>query len=357
MRCLSGIGIERYKLLIMNGGIVILVLGIILLCREDFSGKVYASMTDMYMQEFSGDITDETLLIIEDRIESLKQGIEMYDDAVTKVQADEITNAEYLIIANEHAGDRSKLLAIEEVKKIIVKLQECESKLECQIQIVDDLPFREIYGNEAEDIRMQRWIITLLTISLVFASYMTIENTSEGLRQVIRYNPRGRGRFLAWKYRVAMEVIIVILLITTLLEVSEFIKLDGKELISIPVQSIRVLIGVPLKITLGQFLLIIYIARSLIIASITSIILFLSSLFHRVEVAYLLISVIMILPSALWKYMNLEVLQWFSPLKAIDIIGQITMIEGKFESALWSCVIVGIMGVGSAILMQRKWCK
>lgn len=112
-----------------------------------------------------------------------------------------------------------------------------------------------------------------------------------------------------------------------------------------------------LFILVGQFLLVIYITRLLIIISITSIVLFLSSLFHRVEVAYLSICLIMLLPAVLWKYMGIEVFQWITPLKAIDVIGQITMTEGKIESALWSCAIVGIMGAGSVILMQRKWCR
>lgn len=53
---------------------------------------------------------------------TLKKGVDIYNNAVVKVQADEITNAEYLTIANDHAGDKNKLSALENVKKIIIKL-------------------------------------------------------------------------------------------------------------------------------------------------------------------------------------------------------------------------------------------
>ena len=98
-----------------------------------------------------------------------------------------------------------------------------------------------------------------------------------------------------------------------------------------------------------------YFLRLIMLQAVSSVAIYLSSLTHRMDAAYLIVCGILVLPGALWIYMGIEFFQWLSPLYAIDGIGRLVSDGGNIQVILVWMIAWLMIGVGGIIGNSRRW--
>ena len=346
---------ELYKLMIYRGGIIIIVVFFIYYPTLPNSVIENPGLVDKYMEEYSGVITENTLEKVMNERNDLINGTELYQNTVSNLMDEKISSVDYLELVGDHAMDNIKLDAINEFIEIIHAANTRSEELGTQLSIINEVPFRSVYGEKALGARMLKTIFIMLILSLLFSYSITTEQTTIGIKNVIRSTKNGRGVLLKRKYYLASFCVFIIWLFSTLLETSTYINIGGVFFSDVQVQSLTALSEFPVKMTISEFFLSLYIVRLISMLSFSFIIIYVTSYIKHTQLAYVIICSIFVIPGVLLIYMKIDFMKFFTSVKLIDGIGIIVSENGDIYFAVIGLIIMTIASIICTIINLKRW--
>ena len=218
-----------------------------------------------------------------------------------------------------------------------------------------EMPYRGIYGSEAFNVRISWNLLTLFGLALLLAGMMTMEQTSTGFRQLLHASPCGRNAMLCRKYILSGAVTLLLWTVPTLLEIRALLAGIDPATLAAPVQSLSFLGEFHFLVSIRGFLIGIYLARLLALLACACVVLFLSTLFRRLEIAYLVACAVLVLPTVLWSYLNLAPFQFLSVARVTDMIGIITEQQGQVGGRPLGWIVLILVGTVCAFQTVRCW--
>lgn len=348
-------GFEAYKLLVMQGGVIILAVFVALMANTGVSVPVARSAADDYALQLQGEITNVTLEQIDEIWRDVDERYDLAYQAGVRLEAGEITFDEYYDTVLTNSNIIEQRVGIRELSETAQALYERGKSLGKPMWLLYEMPYRGIYGSEASSVRITWNLLTLFALALLLAGVMAMEQTSTGLLQLLHASPHGRNAMLRRKFILSGAVILLLWAVPTILEIRTLLAGIDPATLAAPVQSLSFLGEFPVLVSVRGFLIGIYLARLLALLACACAVLFLSSLFHRVELACLAACAILVLPTVLWSYLNLAPFRFLSAARVTDMIGIVTEQQGQVGDGLFGLLVFMLIGAVCIFQTVRRW--
>lgn len=353
------LGTEIYKTLWIQKGIVIFVLFVYTVFKLSFSANIplYSAAEiaeQKYISELSGEITDETFSKIDTIMEQLDKAISDYEQAKIDYENGKITKSQLNLFARDEAAARSSKEGLDRIRARINELKTNGADNEFTPWLIDGTPFESVYGTAAQNNQHRAAVIAVLALTLLLAGSIVYERRSN-MTFLSSSMIRGRSVFLSRKLMLAVLVSAVIWIVVFGREVYILItKFDIREW-DIAVQNLSMLSKFPTHCSIRGFLIILYAYRLLVLICGAMIVLLISSLVKRMELAYVAACGVMLLPSVLYAYIGVRLLK---PIAYIVGVEGMPLLLGENGGAaqlmLWGVVLVVIAGTTCAWLCYRS---
>ncbi len=343
------LGMEAYKVLWVQKGVVIFALFIYVICGLSFSANIplYSAAEiaeQKYIGELSGEITDDTFLKIDSIITQLDKAISDYEKAKIDYENGTIMKSQLNLFARDEAAARSNKEGLERVRARAEELRTIGIEKGFTPWLIDETPFESVYGTAAQNNQHRAAIIAVLAMTLLLAGSMVYERRSN-MTFLLGSTIRGRGVLLSKKIFLSMIV-----------SSSVWAVIYGRELYILltkfdicewnaAVQNLSMLSEFPLHCSIRGWLIILYAFRLLALICGAMIVLLISALVKRMELAYVVACGVMLLPSVLYAYMGVRLLK---PLAYIIVVDAMPLLlsenGGVSQLLLWGVALIVIAG-------------
>ena len=318
-------GWEMYKSLVYGGGIIIVAAVVILGGSLDFRGIVPVN---------GGDYVYNALVI--DREGVIDDSFDEYVERIRESDA----GAELANVADRLERDADAI-------------RERATVGGYEPWLVYETNYRIYFGDYAVSVQRLNSTAAILFTVFLCVSGITYEYQS-GTVYMVRSLKRGRSALLTRKLLAAALFAVIAWASVYLREISDFIAYCQPKTFSAPVQNLGALAQFPLKITIGQYILLLNALRLVMLTSVSFISLFIGSFTKNVLGAYLLGTAVLVLPAVL-TVLGLDVMKYFSlvlPVSAAELLW--SMGGGSVIYALpW--VVAVALGIAAVILTRKRW--
>lgn len=349
------LGTEAYKTLWIQKGIVIFALFVYVVFKLPFSANIplYSAAEvaeQKYISELSGEITDETFSKIDSIIEQLDKAISDYEQAKTDYENGKITKSQLNLFARDEAAAMSNKEGLDRVKTRVNELKTSGADKGFTPWLIDETPFESVYGTAAQNNQHRAAIIAVLALTLLLAGSIVYERRSN-MTFLSGSTVRGRGVLLSRK-----------LLLAVFISAAVWVVVYGRELYvlithfdirdwDIAVQNLSMLSEFSIHCSIRGWLITLYTYRLLVLICGAIIVLLISSLVKRMELAYVAACSVMLLPSVLYVYMGVQLLKPLAYIICVETMPLLFSENGKVTQLLiWSVVLIIVAGTSVAWL-------
>lgn len=352
------LGTEAYKTLWIQKGIVIFALFVYAVFKLPFSANIplYSAAEvaeQKYISELSGEITDETFSKIDSIMERLDKAISDYEQAKIDYENGRITKSQLNLFARDEAAARSSKEGLDRIRARVNELKTNGADKEFIPWLIDETPFESVYGTAAQNNQHRAAVIAVLALTLLLAGSMVYERRSN-MTFLSSSTVRGRGVLLLRKILLSMIVSVTVWAVVYGREVYILItKFDIREW-DIAVQNLSMLTEFPIHCSIRGWLIVLYAYRLLALICGVMIVLLMSALVKRMELAYVAACGVMLLPSVLYAYMGVQLLKplaYFVGVEAMPLL--LGENGGVAQLMLWSVILIVIAGTACAWLCYR----
>ena len=360
---LRGFGMELYKGLIVQKGLVFLLVGGWLLCQmyPVFNQNVYAmkSLFEIRLEEWEGSIDNpETAQRIQEEKQWLDEQYAHFDELQQQYDAGELSweELEGAKLLRQQVDNR--MGAYIEIEGRVEQMKAIGESVGETMWLLNYRWFLRLFNNQdpeiLQDQRTIGLVAILLCILLIASVYAYEEQT--GVRSVIRGAGRGRGRTI-WRkqlYVFLMTVVTFVLVFGAYFW--SVVRLHGVHGWNAPMQSIVWLSTSTWNLTVGQFTIVLYALRFLTLWAVAEVVLVLSGILKKVQTTMLAGTFLILVPSALWT-VGVSVLGFLS---AARLLSTMEILDAAWFTG-WSCflpyIVVALVGIGCGIWSSRSWLR
>lgn len=349
------LGTEAYKTLWIQKGVVIFALFVYVVFKLPFSANIplYSaaeSAEQKYIGELSGEITDETFSKIDSIMEQLDKSISDYEKAKIDFENGIITKSQLNLFARDEAAASSSKEGLDRVRDRANELKTSGTDKGFIPWLIDEMPFESVYGTAAQNNQHRTAVIAVLALTLLLAGSMVYERRSN-MTFLSSSTVRGRGILLSRKLLLAVFISAAVWAVVYGCEVYILItKFDIREW-DIAVQNLSMLTEFPIHCSIRGWLIFLYAHRLLVLICGAMIVLLISSLVKRMELAYVAACGVMLLPSVLYAYMGVRLLKPLAYIVGVEGVPLLFSENGKVAQLLiWSVVLIIVAGTSVAWL-------
>lgn len=348
---LSPLGMELYKILIMQKGIIVLfVLGFVLFSFTT-TDTIYYSSTDSIVNDFysehAGELDGEVL----EYVKSLENEISLIDTSWQKASQDYsrgiITYEKYQIesLKNDAFDSKRKALAV-----ITEQIDYIENS-DYNAHIVNPRGYEKLLGESGFSRQQIYALVSLLSVIIILSRVFAFER-----RLCMQYSllacSRGRSYLLKKKFISASIICVIIWLLAVCTELYDVRAQYNLGEINAPLKSLSFLSELPYNPSILSFIVIMYLLRLTMLLSVSYMICFVS-LKTRYEICLLISTIVLILPSLLyWLGMHLFS---FVSLSSILAFSELAVISGYW--ILLPIIIILAIGTICVVFSKRIWCR
>ena len=217
--------------------------------------------------------------------------------------------------------------------------------------LIEETPYESVYGDTAGNNQQSAALVALLALGLLLAGNMSYEQQS-GVTSLLLSTTKGRRALLARKILLAIATTTGIWAVIYGLELHAFFGTYEIDTLSASVQNLSLLDSLPQGCTIGMFLIMLYALRLLTLICAAMLTLLLSSCMKRIDVSYIAVCGVLLLPSLLYNYVGLD------PLKYLSFtlpMGAMTFVQTA-NPLIWIAAVCGVMItlIGLSIYLLRK---
>ncbi|MBR4027074.1 MAG: hypothetical protein IKJ01_05890 [Lachnospiraceae bacterium] len=266
---LSITGMEYYKVLVSQRGIIILFIFIaVFIYQADFTNILLSAKQEKYfafVKTYEGIPNAKSEQEIEELKEMLAEVKRVYEEAQRKYEKGEIESEEWIehILRYEaFEQDRKFLEEITEQTEYLENLKETHG---ISGWYVNQYSFNQLL-NEGNTL-VNLWLIfgIILLCSGIFAS-----EKKHGMISVLRGTVEGRSHLFKKKMGIAITLTIILFAVTSAIEIGTVAYVYGLSGFFAPVQSILLLQFFPMKCNIGTFFIGLYLIKAIILLSVTA---------------------------------------------------------------------------------------
>lgn len=272
---LSMAGLELYRLLIMQRGLLFLiVISFIMIRMISFQPGFYDAKTQFkeeYYEKFHGSLKQEAYDYLLDKENELSNLKTHYKIALQQYRESKI---DYEQLQSEKLYVEQQMLykeAIEELKQEYVQLRD-HRKQNRHVVIVNQNSYERIFGKNSEYDKILMTFL-LLTVMLVSSFDYFSSDSKKGIRFVMKAAKNGRSNYVHYKFRAILRAnIIYLILLSFIRAVSIFCQYAPKDL-SASFSSVFLCENYPINLSIAQFFILLTGCRLASMMAISSIIL------------------------------------------------------------------------------------
>ena len=327
MRRLHLFGMELHKTLWIQKGIVIVVLLIYVVFGLSYTVSIPVMSSAeqaarQYTTQFAGEITDDTFARMDAEQKLLDNDLAAYEDAKAAYDAGLFEYPELDKYAREAAAAQTKSEGLSKVRARAQELRNRGAAEGFAPWLIDETPFESVYGGYAEDNQQKAALVAVLALTLLLAGSMTYERQS-GMTYLLRSTARGRGALILRKLLLAAGMTTLVWAVVYGMEVYTLLTAFEIPAFPAPAKNLSMLTAFPLTCSVTLWLALLYAYRWLSLFCGAVLVLLISGLLRRLEVAYIAASAVTLIPSVLYAYMGIGALRPLSltlPVAAMPLI-------------------------------------
>ena len=283
-------------------------------------------------------------------MERLDRVISDYEKAKIDFENGIITKSQLNIFARDEAASRSSKEGLDRVRARVYALKSNGADKGFTPWLINETPFESVYGTAAQNNQHRAAVVAVLALTLLLVGSIVYEQRSN-MTFLSSSTVRGRGVLLSRK-----------ILLSVIVSAAGWAVVYGRELYvlitkfdisewDIAVQNLSMLSEFPIHCSIRGFLIFLYAYRLLVLICGAMIVLLISSLVKRPELAYVAACGVMLLPSVLYAYMGVRLLK---PLAFIVGVEGMPLLLGEnggvSQILLWSVVLTAIAGIVGAYM-------
>ena len=327
LRRLHLFGMELHKTLWIQKGIVIVVLLIYVVFGLSYTVSIPVMSSAeqaarQYTTQFAGEITDGTFARMDAEQKLLDNDLAAYEDAKAAYDAGLFEYPELDKYAREAAAAQTKSEGLSKVRARAQELRNRGAAEGFAPWLIDETPFESVYGGYAEDNQQKAALVAVLALTLLLAGSMTYERQS-GMTYLLRSTARGRGALILRKLLLAAGMTTLVWAVVYGMEVYTLLTAFEIPAFPAPAKNLSMLTAFPLTCSVTLWLALLYAYRWLSLFCGAVLVLLISGLLRRLEVAYIAASAVTLIPSVLYVYMGIGALRPLSltlPVAAMPLI-------------------------------------
>lgn len=345
LRHLRLFGLELYKMLWIQKGIVIILLFAYLTIGLSFTANVPVYSPEeaaarQYTVELMGEITDDTFSRINDIEAELDQAIADYEDAKLAYENGEIADNQLNVYAYNAGVAYTNKEGLGTVRCHAEELLSLGTEKGFTPWLIEQTPFESVYGAAAQNNQHRVAVVAVLTLTLLLAGSMAYEHQS-GMTFLLSSTLNGRGALLKRKILSAMLAAATVWAIVYGMELYALISNFSIQTWNVPVQNLFMIAQLPFLCSIKEWLVILYGYRLLALFCGASLVLLVSKCAKRIEIAYIMCCGIMLIPSLLYAYVGIEALRPMAYILSVEAAPLLTHTSGEVtQFLLWGVGLV-----------------
>lgn len=317
------LGMELHKTLSIQKGILIMALFLYLVSGLSFTVTIpVTDQTDaaarQYTTELAGAISDDTFRQIDEIQTELDNTLAAYEQALLKYESGEMEYPQYDVYAREAEAARIKSNGLSVVRQRAEELRSLGDEKGFTPWLIEESTYKGTYGNEARVNQQSAALVAMLTVVLLLAGTMAYE-TQSGMNYLLASTQRGRKSLFRRKVGMAAILTTIVWAVSYGLEIHAFLGICDTETFVASVQNLSMLESFPIRCSIGVFLVGLYLFRWLALFTCAMLTMLISSFVKRMETAYIGTCALVLLPSVLYLYLELEPLKYLS--LALPVMG------------------------------------
>lgn len=347
LRRLRLFGIEMYKMLWIQKGVVILALFIYLAVGLSFTANISIynpaeKAAQQYTSQLTGEITEDTLARIDAIEAELNQTIKNYEDAKIAYDNGEIADNQLNVYAYNAGVAYTNKEGLDAVRSRANDLLKLGTEKGFTPWLIEQTPFESVYGTAAQNNQHRAAVVAVLALTLLLAGSMAYERQS-GMTFLLGSTTRGRGVLLRRKIIVAALATTVVWATVYGMELYTLLSNFSIQTWNVPVQNLSIVTYFPILCSIKGWLVILYGYRLLVLFCGAIIVLLVSSWVKRVEIAYIAGCGVMLIPSLLYAYVGIEIFRPVAYITSVEAAPLLTEQNGAISGALlWGIALMGI---------------
>lgn len=338
------LGMELHKTLFIQKGVFILVLFLYLVSGLTYTVNIPVSSTTdaaarQYVSELAGEITDDTLQKIADIEAELDTAITAHEKAKQQYENGEMEYPQYDVFARAAETAQTKKEALLTVQNRIEELMLLGKEKGFTPWLIEDSTYEGTYGETAKPNQNRIALVALLTVALLLAGSVAYE-TQSGINYLLISTLNGRKKLLRIKFSLAAILTTVVWAIAYGLEFRAFLGVADTGTFAAAVQNLSMLENFPIRCNIGVFLAGMYLFRWLALFTCAMLTMLISSCVKKVEIAYITVCGVILLPSVLYLFMGLEPMKYLSLALPVEAFSLLTDTGGKITGTVCACMSV-----------------
>ncbi len=327
---------EIYKMLFAGNGLIILFVFIII-CSSLKVHKGLNYRSNIYINEFYNEY--QGLSVNEDvykYLEKLDSDIEEINNKENITGMDKLTISDIKAAKNSLTGQVSYL-------------ENIKSETGIDVRIIDESTYTDIFGQRMNSIWESINSVCILAVILMFSNLYNYEKKT-GMVKILKCSNK---RIKIWLHKLYMVIIgscfiSVISYILHLINISDYYDL---EYLHIPIQSISIFGGFPLKLSIFGFMIYTQLVRTVIIISVGLIVMNIS--YFMSYIGSVLIGLLLLLPHVLHIF-KLPYAYLFSIPVQMDISRSVLTGNQNLAGNIFVIVLV-LFSISSCVYTYIKW--
>lgn len=339
---LGSVGLECYKVFILQRGWVIALLFVVMTFTIEQTAPTPRTSADDYYKQLFGQITEKSQNTLSKLIRANDIEMQLADKLKDEWSSGVISFDTYFSGMSKYAGSYDRAQVLMQVQDRMTHLMELSQ--ETTLWMVDSTSFDSVFSAYSADLQIKKALILLAAICLLLSGMIAIERQSN-MTNLLRSTPNGRRILRAKQYGLMAVLSVLLSLMQSAAEFTALLQTDAIEYLSVPVQSISWLEQFPLKVPLWGFVVIVDFYRIIVTTCIGCIILWISSLLSSVRVATFLSLGMLIGPTLIYYYVGVIPFKWISAAIPISGVG----ILWDWNGSMYAMWLAGGVCVASAI--------
>lgn len=349
------LGTEIYKTLWIQKGVIVFALFVYAVFKLSFSANIplYSAAEvaeQKYIGVLSGEITDETFSKIDSIMEQLDKAISDYKKAKIDFENDIITKSQLNLFARDEAAASSSKEGLDRVRARVNELKTSGSDKGFTPWLIDETPFESVYGIAAQNNQHRAAVIAVLALILMLAGSMVYERRSN---MTFLSSSTFRGRSILLSRKILLSVIISAAVWAVVYGQELYVLITKFDIRAwdIAVQNLSMLSEFPISCSIRGFLIILYVYRLFVLVCGAMIVLLISSLVKRIELAYVVACGAMLLPSVLYAYMGVRLLKPLAYIVGVEAMPLLLVENGRVSQLmLWGVVLIVVASAAGAYM-------
>lgn len=358
------LGMELYKTLWVQKGVVIMALLVYLAAGLTFAadGPVLTaaeSAAQRYTIELAGEITEDTFARMDVIEAELDQTIRDHESAKIAYENGEIAQTQLNVYAYNAATAQSDQEGLIMVRSRAEGLWKYGAPKGFTPWLMDEAPYESIYGTAARSNQHRAAVAAVLALTLLLAGSVAYERQS-GMTFLLASTLRGRGILLFLKILMAALAAAAVWAAVYGREFYTFLSACSVRTWDVPVQNLTMLAQFPVRCPIKVFFVLLYGYRLLVLSCGAILVLLISNWVKRLETACIVSCGILLIPSLLYAYFDIEGFRPLAYIIGVEAIPLLTSENGAvtqfllWGNALMVTAIVAVVWLFRSMAGHKK---